>query len=72
MRGDYALEGDEMDPPSTDSYHSKEIWLLKEQLAMATTEAQTYRVELASAQEEVTAVQSQLWTVKLEAEVDKL
>ena len=61
-----------MDPPSMDSIGSEEIWQLREQLSKARTEAQTYQEELASVQEMVTALQSQLQMAKLEAEGDKL
>ena len=62
-----------MDQTGTVSaYSSEEIRLLREQLAEARTEARTYQRELASTQEKVTALQTQLQTVKLEAEVDKL
>ena len=62
-----------MDQTGTGSVNgNEEICLLKEQLAEARTKAQTYKKELASAQEKLTTLQSQLQTAKLEAEVDKL
>lgn len=63
---------DTMDPPSMDNIGSKEIRQLREQSSAVRTKAQTYQEELASARETVTALQSQLQTAKLEAEVDKL
>ena len=54
------------------SEDSEEIWQLWEQLAAARTKAQMLQGELASAQEAVTDLQSQLQTVRLEAEVKKL